>query len=57
MAADGYSAKEIAQRVKIAPRTVEKHLDQARLKLGARNRVHMVTRAIHAGVLVTLSVA
>ncbi|MGY6661033.1 MAG: helix-turn-helix domain-containing protein [Glycocaulis sp.] len=50
-AANGLSAKEIAIRLDIAPRTVERHLDQVRIKLNARNRVHMVSQAIRAGVL------
>lgn len=52
LVAQGYSAKEIAQRIDIAPRTVERHIDNVRLKLRARNRTHMVARAI-AGQLLT----
>lgn len=51
LAADGLSAKEIAINLRIAPRTVERHLDQVRVKLHARNRVHMVTQALRDGVL------
>ncbi|MGJ3231995.1 MAG: helix-turn-helix domain-containing protein [Oceanicaulis sp.] len=49
--ADGLSAKEIALRCGITPRTVEAHLDRARLKLNARNRAHMVALAIAQGVV------
>ncbi|WP_254514709.1 response regulator transcription factor [Novosphingobium sp. G106] len=47
----GSSAKEVAQRFKIAPRTVESHLDTMRLKLRARNRTHMVAIAIGLALL------
>lgn len=49
--AEGFSAKEAAQRFGIAPRTVECHLDTMRLKLRARNRTHMVAIAIELGLL------
>jgi DNA-binding CsgD family transcriptional regulator len=49
--AQGYSAKEVAQEIGIAPRTVEGHIDIIKLKLRARNRAHMVTNAIAAHVL------
>lgn len=47
----GYSAKEIALELSIAPRTVEKHIDHIRLKIRARNRTHMVARAISIGLI------
>lgn len=46
--AQGFSAKEVAQSIDIAPRTVEGYVDMIRLKLQARNRTHMVTKAIAA---------
>ncbi|WOK35309.1 helix-turn-helix transcriptional regulator [Sphingomonas sp. C3-2] len=51
LVAQGYSAKEVAQRIDIAPRTVERHIDNVRLKLQARNRTHMVAKAIAAQIL------
>lgn len=51
LVAQGYSAKEIAQAIEIAPRTVERHIDNIRLKLRARNRTHMVAKAIGAHML------
>lgn len=51
LVAQGYSAKEVAQTIKIAPRTVEGHIDTIRLKLRARNRTHMVIKAIAANLL------
>ena len=49
--AKGLSAKEIAGQIGIAPRTVEGHIDSVRLKVRARNKAHMVTQAVLAGVL------
>lgn len=51
MIANGLSAKEAAQYVGIAPRTVERYVENVRLKMGARNRVHMVTLAVGQGML------
>ena len=53
--AHGFSAKEVAQTIDIAPRTVEGHIDTIRLKMQARNRAHMVAKAVTAG-LVDLNV-
>lgn len=49
--AAGLSAKEIAKQIEIAPRTVERHIENARLKMRARNRPHLVTRAIASGLI------
>ena len=49
--AQGMSAKEVAQEVKIAPRTVERHIENIRLKIRARNRTHMISLAIELGLL------
>ncbi len=51
LVANGYSAKEVAGHVGIAPRTVERHIENIRLKMRARNRAHMVTQAVLAGYL------
>lgn len=51
LVADGFSAKEVALRIAIAPRTVERHIDNARLKMRARNRAHLITCAIVSGLL------
>ena len=50
--AGGMSAKEVANRICISPRTVERHIEHVRLKLRARNRPHMIMEAITRGVLV-----
>lgn len=49
LTANGLSAKEIAKELKIAPRTVERHIDHVRLKTRTRNRSHMVAFAICNG--------
>lgn len=49
LTANGLSAKEIAKVLKIAPRTVERHIDHVRLKTRTRNRSHMVAFAIRNG--------
>lgn len=47
----GLSAKEVARHIDISPRTVERHVENVRLKLRARNRTHMVICAVAAGLL------
>jgi DNA-binding CsgD family transcriptional regulator len=51
LAANGFTSKEIAQQIAIAHRTVERHIENARLKLGARNRAHLISKALKAGLL------
>ena len=51
LVANGYSAKEAANILGIAPRTVERHTENIRLKMRARNRAHMVTQAVLIGAL------
>jgi LuxR family transcriptional regulator, transcriptional regulator of spore coat protein len=51
LVANGLSAKEVAQEIDIAPRTVERHIENVRLKIRARNRTHMVTLAMELGLL------
>lgn len=51
---DGFSAKEIALRLAIAPRTVECHIDNLRMKMNTRNRAQMAAQAVLSG-LVTMA--
>ena len=51
LVANGYSAKEVAAQIRIAPRTVERHIENARHKLHARNMAHLVTQAVVSGSL------
>jgi hypothetical protein len=49
--AQGFSAKEIGRLLGTAPRTVERHIDNAKRKLDARNTSHLVARAFRLGIL------
>jgi DNA-binding CsgD family transcriptional regulator len=49
--ADGKTVAEISASMRISPETVKTHLDSARYKLKALNRVHAVTRAIRSGLI------
>lgn len=51
LVAHGMSAKEIAHEIAIAPRTVERHIENMRNKLRARNKAHMITKALGFGLL------
>jgi LuxR family transcriptional regulator, transcriptional regulator of spore coat protein len=47
----GFSAKEVAAKLLIAPATVERHIENARLKTRTRNRTHMIAYTLHRGML------
>lgn len=47
--AQGMSSKQCAQQLGIAPRTVERHVENLRNKLHARNKPHLVAKALGAG--------
>jgi DNA-binding CsgD family transcriptional regulator len=42
MAAQGMLNKEIGEELRISIRTVHSHIENARIKLGAKNRCHVV---------------
>jgi non-specific serine/threonine protein kinase len=50
MVASGMTNKEIAQRLFIAERTAEGHLERIRNKLGVRSRTEVATWAIAHGI-------
>jgi DNA-binding CsgD family transcriptional regulator len=52
--ASGLSSKEAAQRLNIAPRTIERHVENLRNKLRARNKTHLVAMAVSGGFLQSL---
>jgi LuxR family transcriptional regulator of spore coat protein len=47
--ASGLSSKQCALELGIAPRTVERHVENLRNKLNARNKPHLVAKALAAG--------
>lgn len=47
--ATGLSSKQCAQELGIAPRTVERHVENLRNKLHARNKPHLVAKALTGG--------
>ena len=47
----GRSAKEAAINLSIAPCTVERHIENVRLKTRTRNRAHMIAHVIREGML------
>lgn len=49
--AEGKTLEDIAILMRISAETVKSHLDSARFKLQAINRVHAVTKAIRAGLI------
>jgi LuxR family transcriptional regulator of spore coat protein len=49
--AAGLSAKQIARRLILSPRTVERHIENIRIKMQARNTAHLITRAFSVGAL------
>ncbi|VFU17596.1 helix-turn-helix transcriptional regulator [Methylocella tundrae] len=48
---DGKTIAQISASMRISPETVKTHLDSARFKLKALNRVHAVARAIRTGLI------
>ena len=49
--AKGQTAKQVAHRLLITPRMVERHLEAMKLKMRARNTTHMITRGFLSGAL------
>ena len=49
--ADGHTSREIADMLVISPRTVERHRENLRHKLGLRNRVDLTRYAIRTGLI------
>ena len=47
--ARGLSCKQCALELGIAPRTVERHVENLRNKLHARNKPHLVAKALSGG--------
>lgn len=47
----GLSAKEAALKLAISPCTVERHVENVRLKTRTRNRAHLIAHVIREGLL------
>jgi DNA-binding CsgD family transcriptional regulator len=51
LAAQGYSAKEIARQLRVSPAAVRAYLDSARYRLQAINRTHAAVKATKLGLI------
>ncbi|WP_103728982.1 response regulator transcription factor [Novosphingobium sp. HII-3] len=49
--ADGLSSKETAIKLNITPKTVERHIENVRLRTRSRNRIHMIAQLYSNGLL------
>ena len=49
--AHGWTAREAAGQVNLAVSTVERHVENLRHKMNARNTVHLIARAFSKGTL------
>jgi DNA-binding CsgD family transcriptional regulator len=49
--ANGASTAEVSTKLGITKRTVEDHIKNASIKLGARNRTHAIALAVYAGLV------
>jgi LuxR family transcriptional regulator of spore coat protein len=47
----GLSAKEAAMELNIAPCTIERHVENVRLKTRTKNRAHLIAYVIRSGML------
>jgi DNA-binding CsgD family transcriptional regulator len=51
LSADGFTSDDIAERLGMAARTVNQHVDNVARKLGTKNRTHTVAEAIRRNML------
>jgi DNA-binding CsgD family transcriptional regulator len=51
MLAGGATGEQIAERLVLSPETVQKHVHNAKRKLGAETRAHLIAIAIARGVI------
>ena len=49
--AGGWTARETANHINLGIRTVERYVENLRLKMNARNTPHLITRAFSLGAL------
>jgi DNA-binding CsgD family transcriptional regulator len=55
LVAEGLSDKQIAERLRIAERTVRAHIARSRDMVAAHNRSHLVAIAVHCNLLPDVS--
>ena len=46
--AEGLTAKQIAREMRVAPRTIERHIEDSRHKFGVRNNAQLVAAVLRA---------
>lgn len=51
LAAKGNTSAEIARKVRLSKRTVDFHLNNARIKLGAKTRTEAAVKALGCGLI------
>ena len=51
LSAEGHTSEDIAERLGMAARTVNQHVDNVARKLGTKNRTHTVAEAIRRNML------
>ena len=49
LVAEGQSAKVIAQKTTLLPRSVERYIENCKHKLGAKNKAELVAKAMESG--------
>jgi DNA-binding CsgD family transcriptional regulator len=51
MLANGYTGEQIAQELVLSPETVQKHVHNAKRKIGAETRAHLIALTLTRGLI------
>lgn len=51
MLATGYTGEQIAQKLVLSPETVQKHVHNAKRKVGAETRAHLIALTLTRGLI------
>lgn len=51
LVASGLSDEEISQKLSISRRTTNKHMENLRVKMDAKNRIHVIIKSLKHGLL------
>ena len=51
MLATGYTGEQIAQQLVLSPETVQKHVHNAKRKVGAETRAHLIALTLTRGLI------